>query len=348
MKLGCRAISLGLAVLLLAGCGNAGDQVTTEGSNGNVEAHPRPRDLKPIDFTLEGYPDSENVGILMADQRGYFADAGLRVDVLHPIDSDNVPGYLAEGGDEIGLLPQPQVVLSREEGMPLVAIGSLVPRPTMAIIWRGGSKIGRIADLKGKTIAINGLPFEESFLQAILARAGLTRDDVKVKSVSYGLVQALANGRADAILGSENVEGIELEEDGLEPIITPLQRLGVPSYEELVVVTRRDRLAGNPRWIHRFMSAVARGTAAAIEDPEAATAAIVAARRELELPAATPELAQAKVEATLPLLSRTAQMNPEGAARLAEWMREQGLTRRKLPVATLFTNRYVNSRSTPP
>lgn len=342
MKIGRWATALSLAAVLLAGCGGGGGQGSTGGSG---QAHQPSQKLQSLDLTLEGYPNAENVGVLMANRQGYFADAGFKVDVHRPVDSNNVPGYVVTGGAEFALLPQPQVVMGRDKGMPLVAVGRLVGRPTMAMIWLRKSKIHDLGDLKGRTIAINGFPFEEAFLEAILARAGLTPGDVKVKNVSYGLVSALSQGRADAILGSGNVEGLKLQARGLEPVVTLLQRLGVPSCEELVMVTRRDRLAEDPRSIRGVMSAVGRGTAAAVENPDAAAAAIVAARKELELPPEKLKLAKAEVEAALPLLARTARMSRGRATRLAEWMREQGLVQHKLPAATLLTNRYVQPRS---
>jgi ABC-type nitrate/sulfonate/bicarbonate transport system substrate-binding protein len=73
-----------------------------------------------------------------------------------------------------------------------------------------------------------------------------------------GLVSALLSGRADAIFGgSWNVEGIELESRGAEPVITRIQDLGIPDYEELVMVARSDLVADDPRLIRDFMSAVA-------------------------------------------------------------------------------------------
>lgn len=330
-------------VVLLLGCGEEGNQETVEKRPQRSQKPPVPdKKLKSMRLTLEGYADAESVGILMADQRGYFADAGLEVDVLSPAASDNVPEYVAQEIDDIGLLAQPEVVLARDKGMPLVAVGSLVPRPTMGMIWLGKSKIDGVAGLAGKTIAINGLPAEEGFLQAILAQAGLTFNDVKIKRLGYLLVPALVKGRADAILGSGNMEGAELEARGLAPVVTPLQRLGIPSYEELVVITRRDRLAGDPRLFHTFMSAIARGTAAAVADPEAAVEAIATARTEIGYAdPQKPVVSKAKVEATLPLLSRTGRMSPGRATRLVDWMNGQELTERKLPASVWLTNEYV-------
>jgi len=338
--------AVGLVVVLVAlllGCGQEGDQETAAKRPQRSQKPPATeKKLKSIRLTLEGYADAESVGILMADQRGYFADAGLEVDVLSPAASDNVAEYVAQEVDDIGLLPQPEVVLARDKGMPLVAVGSLVPRPTMAMIWLRKSKIEGAAGLAGKTIAINGLPAEEGFLQAVLARAGLTLDDVKVKRLGYLLVPALVKGRADAIIGSRNTEGAELEARGLKPVVTPVRRLGIPSYEELVVITRRNRLVRDPKSFHAFMSAVARGTVAAVADPEAAVEAIATARTEIGYAdPQKPVLSKAKVEATLPLLSRTGRMSPGRATRLVDWMHGQGLIQQELPPPAFLTDRSV-------
>jgi ABC-type nitrate/sulfonate/bicarbonate transport system substrate-binding protein len=83
------------------------------------------------------------------------------------------------------------------------------------------------------------------------------------------------------------------------------------------------------------MTAVARGTQAAIEDPRAAAKAIAGAY--LEAGKAVNE----EVEATLPLLSKIGRMDAEQADGLVEWMRGQGLIRQEVPVPALLTNRYL-------
>jgi putative hydroxymethylpyrimidine transport system substrate-binding protein len=355
-------LSIGLALTLLSGCGSSssGTAETTDAADAfqatrrclsrsakppSPQPQPREGKRKELRLTLEGPPDVEDAGILLADQRGYFAAAGLDVDVLSPVVTRNVPGYVDEGADDIGILPQPQLPIEVEKGRPLVAIGSLVRRPLMAMMVLAGSGIADIADLEGKAIAINGLSFEEAFLRSILRRAGLMLEDVELKRVNYQLVPALINGRADAILGvSTNLEGVELEACGLKPLVIPLGRLGIPSYEELVVVVRRNRLSEKPRWIRAFMSALARGTAAAIKDPQAAADAIAISRVDLGVAEPQmPGIALAKVKATLPLLSRSGRLNEGRAADLVAWMRREQLIQSKPPVSEWLTNRFVES-----
>jgi putative hydroxymethylpyrimidine transport system substrate-binding protein len=317
------------AIALLAGCGGGADAETSG------EA---PEQIQKFDVTLDGYPNPENVGITMANARGYFYEAGLEILVHTPVDPLRPIGYALNGSADVSIASQPQVVLEQEKGVPIVAIGSVLPEPTAAMIWLKDSKIEDVADLKGKTIAIPGLDFQRSLLEPILAQAGLTLEDVKVETVGYELVPALTSGRADAIFGgSWDVEGIELEDMGLEPVITRVQDLGIPAYEELVFVARRSRLAKDPESIRDFLSAVARGTEEAIDDPEDA-ADVVLGRNEYR---STFEATEAGLGATLPLLSTSGEMSIETAEGLIDWMHEEGLIQQQPPASDLLTDDYL-------
>ncbi len=312
---------------------------------GSRSPQPERKGLKGLHLTLKGHPDAEDAGILLAAERGYFAAAGLDLHITSPVIADNIPEYLVEGGSDVSILPQPQVTMANSQGMPLVAIGSLIRRPTMAMMALPDSGIVGVADLKGKRVAINSLPFEEAILASALADAGLSRDDVKLRPAGYELVQALIDRRVDAILGVyRNQEGVELEACGVRPVVIPVRKLGVPPYEELDLVARRDRLARSPELFRAFMSALARGTAAAAANPRAAAEAISLYRGKLGVAdPQEPALVEAKVKATLPLLSKSGSMDPARATRFATWMYEQGLIQREVPVSRLLTNRLVES-----
>ena len=298
------------------------------------------RRLQALDLTLSGWEGPESAGIVIADKRGFFEDAGLAVSVLTPVTPVNSIEYVVQGLDDLGVAPEPQVVMARAKGLPIIAVGSLVSHPTATLISLRGSGINGIGDLKGKTIAIPGLSFQKGFLASLLARAGLTLDDVEVKTVGYKLVPALVSGRADAVFGgSRNLEGLELESRDLRPVDVPVDDLGLPSYEQLVVIARTDRVAKDPRMIRRFLSALRRGTDVAIRSPEVAVAMLEAG--DEPNPEASRRDTEAEVAATIPLLSKDARMNPDRAARLAAWMYRQGLVEEEPPVSSFLSNRYL-------
>lgn len=323
-----------LAALLIAGCGSqsGADTAATE----SAEFRP-PRNLQ---VTLNGYEGPENVGILMAQEKGYFADAGLSVAIFAPVAPARPVQYVATDQNDFGVAQEPQLVLAADKGAPVVAVWSLVNRATAAMIWLKKSRIRGIADLKGKTIAIPGVPFQRDFLEDVLRRHGLSLDDVEVNNVGYELVPALVSGRVDAAFGgSWNLEAVELESRGLQSTVIRSQSLGIPSYDESVIVAKADLVSEDPDLIHDFTSAVVRGTVAAVADPGAAVDAIEEAglggsklsRKTLE----------AQVEATLPLLSKSGYMDPEEAIRLVDWMRLSGMIKHPLRPLQLLTNDFA-------
>jgi putative hydroxymethylpyrimidine transport system substrate-binding protein len=290
MRPGSVSIIVIVAVGFLLGCGGGREVESSESV---------PVVAPEMKVTLDQPLDAANVAVEMGVDRGYFTDVGLDIWTAPPELPRRPVTYVTAGAAELGLSQQPQVALAKRKGAPLVTLGSLISQPTAAMIWLGKSKIGGIADLDGKTIAVPGIPYQEHLLAKVLARAGLKLEDVEVKRVAYDLVPTLLKGKADAIFGGTwNIEGIALRERGAKPVIRRVQDLGVPSYDELVVIVRSDRAAKEPQTVRNFISALSRAVAAVKRDPEAAVRLIEESDPELDH-----EEIEAQVEATVPLMS---------------------------------------------
>lgn len=287
---------LAIGALLLAGCGNGSDAATGDQS-------PQPLEVRDLKMSLDGEFGPQNVAVAVAAEKGYFSDAGLSVSANPPVHPVRPIPYVVTGTDEVGISHQPEVELAQAQGAPVTIVGTLVTRSTTAMIWLKKSKIGGIADLKGKTVGIPGLAFQERFLNRILARAGLDPGEVKIETVGYKLVPALVDGRVDAIFGGySNVEGVNLEARGLDPVVTGVESLGIPSYDELVVIARSDQVEAQPQLFRDLISALARGNAAAVDDPGVAVKAIEASISPE--PETSRRALKAEVAATLPLLAQ--------------------------------------------
>lgn len=318
------ALTLGLAA-----CGEKSEDVTGE--------------AQPLSLTLDFYPNPDHAGIYMAQKLGYFEDAGLDVSIHTPSDPAAPLKLLAAGRTDLAISYEPEVVLAADKGLEAVAIGALVNRPLTSMIWLKKSGIEGIAGLKGKTIATAGIPYQDAYLKTILARADLQPSDVKAVNVGFGLLPALVGGSAQAMLGGFlNVEGVDLRLRGKQPVVTPVDRLGVPTYDELVVVARRERLEEDPRSIQLFLAALARGTAAAAVNPKATVKALLEANPDLD-----PKLTRAEVAATLPLLNPPRRGKPFGYMSPAQWraftgwMRDNELISGLPPTDSMLSNAYL-------
>jgi putative hydroxymethylpyrimidine transport system substrate-binding protein len=335
-----------VAAALLGGCG--GDQedagtttsTTAKESRPSYAGEPSPTFPRELHLSLDGQMGPADVAIQMAVTKGYFADVGLTVFTGIPVRPRRPVRYVAAYTDDIAVAQQPQVALAKDHGAPIVAVGSLVSQPTAALIWLKGSGIRSVADLKGKTIAAPGIPYQDEMLESILERAGVNPDDVEVKHVGYNLMPALLHGKADAIFGASwNAEGVTLRQRGMQPVIKRVQELGVPSYDETMIVTRADRAAREPQVVRKFMAALERGVAAVRNNPRLAAKVLESSPHEFRTSRGEME---AQVRATLPLLSQTGSIDSGQAAKLLTWMHEEGMIQRQPPVSELFTDEYLS------
>jgi putative hydroxymethylpyrimidine transport system substrate-binding protein len=324
-----------LLALALAACGEKSEDTTG--------------DREGFSLTLDFYPNPDHAGIYMAQKLGYFEEAGLDVSIDTPSDPAAPLKQVAAGRSDLAISYEPEVALAREQGLDVVAVAALVNRPLTSMIWLQSSGIKGIGDLKGKTVATAGIPYQDAFLKTILARVDLAPGNVKAVNVGFGLLPALLGGSAQAMLGGFlNVEGVDLRERGKAPVVTPVDQLGVPTYDELVLVARRQSLEENPEKFRLFLAALERGTEAAVQQPGAATAAIAEANPDLE-----PKLTAAEVKATLPLLGARTEsqpygyMDPEEWATFAGWMRDNGLIEQLPSAGELLDNGYLPSGEIP-
>jgi putative hydroxymethylpyrimidine transport system substrate-binding protein len=328
-----RAAMVALALLILA-LGLAACGSKSESGKGEPEK---------LTLDLDFYPNPDHAGIYMAEKEGFFKEAGLEVAINAPSDPSAPLKDVASGQADLAITYEPEVMLAHEQGLDVVAVAALVNRPLTSLIWLKKSGIKGVPDLKGKTVSYAGISYQAAFLKTILARAKVPASSVKAVNVGFGLLPSLVSGSSQAMLGGySNVEGVDLQQRGKEPVITPVDQLGVPTYDELVIVARRSTLEEEGERIRLFISGLRRGTEAAAANPKAATEAILAANSNLE-----PKLAEAQVEATLPLLSaRTAGkpygwMNPAEWEEFAGWMHDEGVISDQPEAAEVLSNAYL-------
>ena len=323
-----RLAALAVALLALAGglaaCGEKSED-TTGGT------------ATPFKLTLDFYPNPDHAGIYMAQKLGYFKEAGLEVSIETPADPSTPIKEVAAGRTDLAVSYEPEVVLAKDQGLDVVAVDALVNRPLTSMIWLRKSGIKGIGGLRGKTVATAGIPYQDAYLKTILARAHLTPSDVNTVNVGFGLLPALVGGKAQAMLGGfSNVEGVDLEQRGEDPVVTPVDQLGVPTYDELVLVAQRSRLEEDSQSVRLFLAALARGTKAAVEDPSGAAAALEEANPSLE-----PKLVEAELAKTLPLLSQSSEMNAPEWTKFIAWMRDNGLIKSLPAAAEMLDNAYL-------
>jgi putative hydroxymethylpyrimidine transport system substrate-binding protein len=322
------AAALGLG---LSACGGGGGASTGSASNPHR-----------FDLDLDWYVNPDHAGIFTALDRGYFRQAGLDVHPQVPSDPSAPIKEVAAGRADLAVTYEPEVLLAQDKGLDVQAVAALVNTPLTSLISLPKGGIASPSDLQGKTVGTAGIPYQSDYLQTILRTAGLAGSDVTEVNVGLNLLPALIGGKVDAILGGfRNIEGVDLRLRGLDPRVVPVDQLGVPTYDELVLVARRSNVQDHPEAIRSFLSALARGTAYAIGHPEEASNAVLQAGNGLD-----PGQTRAEVDSTLPLLAGTPGkpygfMDPNAWHAYATWMADHDLISGVPATADLLTDELL-------
>ncbi|MGL5114524.1 MAG: ABC transporter substrate-binding protein [Beijerinckiaceae bacterium] len=287
-----------------------------------------------LTLLLDWFVNPDHAPIVVAKERGLFAKRGLDVQFVEPSDPSAPPRLVAAGQGDIAVSYQPSFTRAVASDIPVIRIGTLVATPLNTLTVLEGGPIRTLADLRGRTIGYSGSGIHDMMLKAMLKSAGLTIADVKLVNVNFALTAALVSGRADAIIGGfRNFEGTEIELAGKKPKMFFPEENGVPPYDELIYVAKRDRF-GDPKF-DRFFAAIEEATLILLNDPQGTWKDFIKAYPKLD-----DELNRRAWRDTLPRFQASPKaVDPARYLAIAEFMREAGIIQTVEPI-----ERYIGRR----
>ena len=144
---------------LVVGCGGDDSASAPEGAD-------------QVDLILDWFPNADHAGVYGAIDEGYFADEGLDVSPVVPSDPAASLKQVGAGRAPFAISYEPEVLLARAAGVPVVAVGALVTHPLNSVIVRTDRGISRPRDLEGKTVGIAGVPSDRPLLDAVVRADG--------------------------------------------------------------------------------------------------------------------------------------------------------------------------------
>jgi len=322
------------AVISLAGCGEIQNVVK-----------PPTGSYRPLTLMLDWSPNADHVGIYQAQAEGDFKRAALNVHIVYDTADPSAPLRLLEAGRvQVAVTYEPEVMLARDQHIPVVAVAALIQRPLTSIVSLGSKHITSAGQLRGKTVGVAGIPYQTAFLRTILHHARVPSHTVKVVNVGENLVPAMLSGRVDATLGAYwNYEAIQLAQIGRHPNVIHVERAGVPDYNELVFVVMESEIVNHPALIRAFVQAVARGYESARTHPRAAVANLLSANPAAGL---SERLQLASVRATIPYWFPSGGkpwgwQNPAQWNTFGQWMLNEHLIHDPNPIADASTNELL-------
>ena len=299
-----------------------------------------------VRLMLDWVPNVNHVGIYVANELGYFADAGLDVEILIPGEVYPAAAVLA-GEVEFGIDYQEYLTLLSEREQGLVSVAAILQSNTSGFAVREGLGVQGFADLDGLRYGTFHSPFEEPTLRSLVECAGVAGGgEFEFLPAGTDVLALLGSERADFAWIFYGTQGVQAEELGVGLTYLPMNEHFdcIPDYYTPVVITSREFIERDPGSVRAFLSALGRGHYAAAADPVGAARA---------LSAAAPELDENELRRSIPWLAGymftdAGQWGYQESGRwlaYAEWMYGQGLLEQRPTAAgtgELFTNDYAD------
>ncbi|TDE40036.1 ABC transporter ATP-binding protein [Antarcticimicrobium sediminis] len=279
---------------------------------------------------LDWFINPDHGPIILAEELGFFADAGLEVDLVTPADPNDPPRMVAAGNVDLALSYQPELHLNRREGLDVVRVGTLIETPLTCLVVRADGPVQSVADLAGRKVGFSVAGVQEMLLSAMLAHSGLSPEDVEQINIGWSISPALMSGQVDGVIGAfRNFELNQMEMEGHEGRCFYPEAEGVPAYDELIYIARAEGL--NRELIARFLHATERAAAYILNDPEAAGQTFFATSAELRNELNT----RAWADTWPRFASRPAAVDQGRYARFEAFLLEQGAVKTPIPAADL-------------
>ena len=290
----------------------------------------------PLVVMLDWFPNPDHVPLYAAQAEGFFTKEGVRVTLQVPANTDDPLKLAAAGRVDVAVNYEPNVIIARAQGLPVRSIGVLVGQPLITVMFLRSSGIRSPKDLEGRRVGFAVTGFAEAMVDQMMRTAGGSAARVRMVSVGFDLVPALLAHKVDAVAGAyRNYERVQIELQGQAVGMFEPERFGVPTFDELVLITSDQGLARRRDALGRFVRAVDRGIAFTLAHPDQAFADFVRANPKMTL---DDDLNRRSFQATLPAYARS---QVQRAARWDEfdrWLAAHKVITGPVPTEELYTN----------
>lgn len=304
-------------------------------------------DRTDVIVMLDWTPNTNHLGLYVAQARGYYDEANLNV-TIQPAGDVQVEQVVALGQAQFGVSYQETFTYARAAGTPIVSLAAIIQHNTSGFAALAENHtLNTPADLAGLRYGGFGSAIERPVLNSLITCAGGQADSFEV--IDIGFMEPfplLERERIDFVWLFYGWDGIRAEQQGLDLSLLMLNDYidCVPDYYTPILITNETLIAEQPDVAAAFVQATARGYADAIRDPEGAAQILLQA---------APDLDSALVQASAAWLADEFQADaPRWGEQRAEiwdaftaYMVDNGALAEPIDSAAAFTNEFLPGKA---
>lgn len=222
----------------------------------------------PVTLPCGYVPNVQFAPLYVGLEKGFFAEENIDLALDHSMETD-VVALVGAGRVPFGICSGEQVLLGREQGLPLVYITNWYQNYPVGIVALKESGIETMEDLKGKRVGIPMLSGASYIgLEAMLGLSGMKDSDLKLESVGYAQAELLVTGRIDAAVVYTINEPVQLKALGYDTVL-----FSAADMTKMVgngMITNEAMIAENPDLVGRMVRAFVKSIRWTFENPEEA------------------------------------------------------------------------------
>lgn len=296
-----------------------------------------------ITFVLDWTPNTNHTGLYVAQEKGYFEEVGLEVEIQQPPE-DGAEVLIASGKADFGVSFQDTMAaaLVGDDALPITAVAAVIQHNTSGIISRAGEGMNSPKGMEGHSYATWNSPIELATLEQVVKADGGDFSKVElIPSTVTDEVTALKSKSVDSIWIFYAWAGVKTELEGLETDYFEFADIDpVFDYYTPVIIANNKFLKENPETAKAFLKALSKGYEFAIENPEEAADILCKAAPELdkELVLASQKYLADRYQAEAKCWGY---IDADRWNNFYKWINDNKLVEGELPLNTAFTNDYL-------
>lgn len=259
----------------------SGSDGTSEESSNETEAAGEQTD---ITLVLDWTPNTNHTGIYVAQEKGYFEEAGLNVTVVQPPDG-GAEQIVASGDAQFGIGFQDTMApaLTSNEPLPISAIAAVLQHNTSGLVSLEEKGIDSFGKMTGHSYATWDSPTEQAILKKLVEDDGGKWKDVELISTYVEDIVAGLNSDIDSVWIYSGWDGVKLEMEGISTHFLPFKDAdSVFDYYNPVVIGNDSYMNEHPDVVKAFTEALKKGYEFAAENPDESADILLAAAPELD------------------------------------------------------------------
>lgn len=304
--------------------------------------------LKKVSMTLDWIYQGPNVGFIMAQEKGFYREAGLDVTVTSGKGSGTTAQLVASKATQFGFADGYATANGIAKGMAIKTIASVYRRNPAALIVLASSGIDSPKQIEGKTIAMTAGSGQYQQWPAFAKGAGIDASKVKMVNIDpVGVGPALVNEKVDAIGGYAQgyVPAIEIRANKKVHIFW-FADYGVTVISNGIIV-HDDLLKSDPELVRAFVTPSIKGFLYGRQHPDEAVAVV-----KKYLPPADPAIVRRELELSWRTwVTPNTKGKPLGWEAASDWtstaqvLQQYGGAAAPPPLDKLYTNDFVPTGS---